>query len=1171
MRGVFARAARTWLGFVALMSAAASASASGNVIAAPGVSGGSNTAWTVYAFGNAQAVSDALRSLTNFAASGTFQSIVSMVAVIGVLGVGLSGGFNPAMAKRFIGYVVGVFITCYALFGVTNGGPLVVNIEVIDSVDNTWKAPVTVPAVVGIPASMISTAGYQLTRAIEASFPIPDELKMSNGAPFNLVAAMLNDASQAKITDPNLASSLAYYAQDCFTVGVAQGALTAQTLITSSDFLNDIHFSNQAIMVNTLLQDPVGQPGIVSCDAAWNLINNKVNEQGTTASGFLKNASAWSQTPALNVVDADADRVLQYATNNGINDGGAAIKQAAVLSAFKSAYSQTSAQTGNNEFLTNIAMAQATEAQRTSWIVGAEIFNRTMGYIFAILQVFVYAITPLVLCAALVPGLGLALLKNFAQIMLWLAIWQPMLAIVNFIVISMQQSDLGGALSTGTGGYGFTLQNMGIITEKTSNLRAAASFVGTMVPALAWAMVKGSVDFSRVIGSAVGENFAAGAANTMATGGYSINNASMDSFTANKHSIAATGAWGNGQNTNSATGSAKNDWGGSELPTKEGQHMSMTPSMQMGTQHAGSAGTAASDGIVGGTNAAASHSAALASGATDQSGGGTSSQSGLTTNAGANAGVSGQYALVRGGGGGGAGGGGHGSVAPGQTGAMDQTGQPIQTDGKKPGRASANLTGQISAGVQGSQSEMFTNQHNHMRSTSGTATDTGSTGATGGRNASDIKNAQQSRGYNEAQTVSVQGWASEARRAEMMDYANQDNGSDFLAIARDSRNAQQPAPTNPTGQFLQTAASPRGIQGQVEDMKKDVSHTEDKLAATAQELKGNAERQAKQNTAAADSFRGQETANANATENPAKVGAFKRLTEPVTEEGKKLYDATKGVMQRVADAAPGAAQAMAAAGMAEGGLTFSPDTFAAGNKPGGNTPTTQGGNSQGGNTTTPKSGAPDAAQTTNPGNQNSPGKAPEHQTGHQVAQHANGGGHPGQGGGNQGQGGTPAAKVAENSQAAAAPHAAGNASGDAQKPGEKKDEKQQQRESQPQQQAAADPMPQPPMPQVAQMQQPLPQPEPQQVAQMPTPPTPQPDSQGQQPQQQAGLPNIFDGAKKDEGAGAQQGQVQMAEQRAERSETQRRNADHVLASAENKKPNELPDLINQARDFTRTS
>lgn len=567
------------------------------------------SSWTVYAFGNAHALSDAFRALNNFSASSTFNSLATLLAVTGIIVVGLSSGFGAIQPKRLVAYFMGVALLGYVLFGSGSQGPLTVNVEVIDSADATWVAPVTVPAIIGIPASMISTAGHEITRQIEASFPIPDEMKMSNGAPFNLAAAMLSDAAQAKITDPNLSSSLAYYVQDCFSIGVVSGGLSADVLLNSTNFLYDMRYPHPGVMVNTLLHAPEGSSYVVNCDEAWNLINTKVASYGQ-ASDMLKNASAWARTPALSVVNAAADATAQWATNGGVTNGASLIKQSAMISAFKGAYRQTAAATGNSDFLTGLAMAQAQETQVTGWLTSAEVFNRTMGYIFAVLQVFIYAITPLMLVATFIPGLGLAMLKNFGQVLLWLALWQPMLAVVNFVILSMQQADLGGAL-VGNSGMGFTLTNMGIVTERTSNMRAAAIFLGTMVPVLTWALVKGGIEFSRFIGSAMGDNIAAGAANTMATGNFSLNQGSMDSFTANKHSIAASGAWGMGFTSSDYSTGRQIDFGGSRLPVRNGQQTSLTNLDGISTAQQAVAGGGTSRGLTAGQGTSAGDAAGL--------------------------------------------------------------------------------------------------------------------------------------------------------------------------------------------------------------------------------------------------------------------------------------------------------------------------------------------------------------------------------------------------------------------------------------------------------------------------------------------------------------------------------------------------------------------------------
>ncbi|MEX3984245.1 conjugal transfer protein TraG N-terminal domain-containing protein [Paraburkholderia sp. EG287A] len=660
-----------------LLAVAAPEAAMANyVIPAPGM--GQGSAWTVYAFGNAQAISDAFQALTNFTNSSVFHSLVGMIAVLGVLFVGGVSGFSSTVAKRFIGYSVATFLVCYVFFGVGNGGPLMVQVEVEDTVDGTWITPISMPAVIGIPASFISTAGYDITQQIESSFPIPDGLKMSNGAPFDLPASMLSDASKAQITDPNLASSMSYYVQDCVIPAIANGNIAASELITSTDFLGTLANANMnSVYVNTLLATgSVGTPDIVSCTDDFNLIQAAFNQTG--AASFLKEASAWASTPALNVVNSAADAVAQWSTNSGITDGGAMVKQAAVIATFTGAFKQSAAQTGNSDFLTALSVTQAEQQQISGWVVGAEIFNHTMGYIFAVLQVFTYAIAPMILAVVLIPGLGLALLKNYGQILLWLALCQPMLAIMNFIVISIQQADLGGALAS-TNGFGFTLSSMGVITEKTANMRAAAMFVGTMTPAIAWAMVKGTVDFSRVIGSGMGESLAAGAANTMTTGNYSLNSASMDTFSANKTSLAATGDFG-GYTTANGAMTSRHDFGGSDTPMANGQRFDLSQSAQMGANHGGSLTSNATNQLGGGQGNSAVRSAGSSTSGGTNSAGATTDTSGQA--AAVNAGLSGTVPLIPGAAGGGKGGkGGEGGDGTGTLGTQGSGTEPPQTEG----------------------------------------------------------------------------------------------------------------------------------------------------------------------------------------------------------------------------------------------------------------------------------------------------------------------------------------------------------------------------------------------------------------------------------------------------------------------------------------------------------
>lgn len=837
------------LAFLALMFGVMELASAQAVINAPGGRG----SWTIYGFGNAQAVSDTLRALANFAASGTFRSLVMMIAVIGVVVVGASSGFSGNMARKFVGYIMGVMLTVYVLFGFSNNGQLQVRVEVQDVVDGTWKAPVNVPAVVGIPAALISQAGFEIMRQIEASFPIPDGLKMSQGAPFNLATALVNDASRAKITDPNLSSTLAMYVQDCFIPSVARGEKDPQVLISSTNFLEELRVNNVSLLVNSFLPD--GNPNLVSCQEAYSQMAAVFNADGN-ATSYLTSASAYSGTSALSVVNSAADHVASWAQTGaaagGSANGGAFVKQAAVLASFTGAFKQTAAQTGNSDFLTGLAVTQASESQRNSWIVGAEVFNRMMGYILAVLQVFVYAITPLILAASLVPSLGAALLKNFMQILLWLAIWQPMLAIVNFVIVAMQWNDLNGVLG-GQANFGFTLSNMAVVSEKTSNMRAAATFVGTMVPALAWAMVKGSLDFSRIIGSAVGESFAQGAGNTLTTGNFSLNNGSMDSFTANKTSLGQTFDAGAGFSLASNGGiNNKNEMGGNFNPSSGSNEAGVSARQDFGTGSAATVGRVAATGDQSGNTVGGGTGHTLSTGTTDAVNAGRTNNSGTnngltaSTNMGANLTV---LPGSRGGGGAGTAGG-----APGAEGLLGPDKKPLPgADGggmlkSKKEFSTGPLTANASVGVAATAGANRAETDQYGRTVGRTD---GASRQTNGTNnsqtthtASDMNQAGRTEQATRGQALTVTALPPSSERAAVHAQALTFSNSRFAPQSMEGSVGNQlfynQAPTTEVGRAAQEISTPGHIVSGVSagEAKADASMTkygkeEDRLAAEA--------------------------------------------------------------------------------------------------------------------------------------------------------------------------------------------------------------------------------------------------------------------------------------------------------------------------------------------------
>lgn len=106
----------------------------------------------------------------------------------------------------------------------------------------------------------------------------------------------------------------------------------------------------------------------------------------------------------------------------------------------------------------DFAVAQGEQQEVSGWATGAAIFKQMSGYLYVVLHALVLCMFPLVIIATFIPGRGLKLVGSYLQVAVWLALWQRLLAIVNYIVLLYSEAQSGTILE---GATGFTMQIWG--------------------------------------------------------------------------------------------------------------------------------------------------------------------------------------------------------------------------------------------------------------------------------------------------------------------------------------------------------------------------------------------------------------------------------------------------------------------------------------------------------------------------------------------------------------------------------------------------------------------------------------------------------------------------------------------------------------------------------------
>ncbi|WP_031570522.1 conjugal transfer protein TraG N-terminal domain-containing protein [Acidithiobacillus thiooxidans] len=516
--------------------------------------GGGNNAWELYVFGNGAVIYSILNSVSAMVNDPGYHTLLEFVGVLGIFGTAIMVGFDASKMPKMLAFVLGAFFVLYVSLDVT------ANIMVEDPINNYTNVATGVPAVVGVPAAVISDVGHWLTSKVEQDFSLPNSLTVTGGDQFNLANSLMQSATQAQILDPYLKSSFAAYISNCVMPELANGTLNAETILTSTDFLNAIQVNNQAILTPYYSSAwPNGQ--LVDCTGAWTDISGTLNNEASSL--LTANTSQWGGN-GVSIISSGLTSATAWLSNNTANQSAdQTILQTATLNMFNgTAMQEGAALTGNNGLLTSMAVAQAEQSQESSWYTGAQVFNNLMGYIYSVLQAFLFAITPLLMAATLIPGFGFAVLKNFFQVLLWLILWQPMLAIVSYIVALYGQSSYGGVLASSGG---ITDLNLPVISQQSSHMVLAAGFLATMVPIIAWGLVKGSLAFSDFIMAAGGGALASSAGAQAATGNVSLDNQSMnnDAFNSKNfsHSVA-TGEASMVLNQGAFNSLTKEDFGG---------------------------------------------------------------------------------------------------------------------------------------------------------------------------------------------------------------------------------------------------------------------------------------------------------------------------------------------------------------------------------------------------------------------------------------------------------------------------------------------------------------------------------------------------------------------------------------------------------------------------------
>ncbi len=490
--------------------------------------------WEIYAYQNSDSLFGILNAVAAIAGANNFKGALAIVSFCGFVAAVFAYAVAPQKLQGWQ-WLASVTLVLSVLFVPR------VTVGVVDKTGSSAVATIdNVPFGLAVFGSLSSTVGNTLTELYETAMQLlpgranlPVELGYQrNGLLFG--NRLIREASGVVFQEPKFRTDLINFINNCTMYDLASGDIQPETFATSGDVWPLMANPNPARF--TPMSDESGTPAVTPCPQAYQILNSRLPAQVSRIQGIL----AQRMNPTLPGTVAAlliAGQVEQAYIRNGIASAAASAADLIRQNALINAVNDTSLLAGQRindpaSMLLAVGRAQAVAQTNAAWINNGKIAEQALPVIRNTIEAIVYAIFPIVVLLLLMTGgretmMGL---KNYISVLIWIQLWPPLYAILNYMAMVHAARELAAAASVGGGISALSLMTSSTIYSGAISGEAVVGYMTLSIPVIAWAGLKRMETFgSALIGSVPALQGLIGATTApAATGNVSIGNTSMD-------------------------------------------------------------------------------------------------------------------------------------------------------------------------------------------------------------------------------------------------------------------------------------------------------------------------------------------------------------------------------------------------------------------------------------------------------------------------------------------------------------------------------------------------------------------------------------------------------------------------------------------------------------------
>jgi conjugal transfer mating pair stabilization protein TraG len=480
-------------------------------------------------------------------------------------------------------------------------------VHIKDSMTNRVHVVDNVPFALAFGGSIVSTLGNGFTQAIEQVFqPSPTEMVGGIGIQSNLApsysktgfifgADVITNMKRVAFDNKDIEDNMHGFVNQCVTYDALIGTKYTLHDLKNSDDLWGLVSSQASQMRGFPWRDVVRDGSgrfvrsngteIITCkegarrlNALWSGITHSSLDDLSKKIGINQ---AWSkdQNALSNQVKSHLPGAIDKLTNS-VKGAADHIKQQLMISSILKGSEQKTIELGGSP---NFEVRRAYLQQRETYQTIGHVIAQGLPSIKNVLEALLYCMFVFVMGLILLPN-GVKLLGFYFKILLWLQLWAPLFAMLNFI---MTEAMSWRAMSSMKGANGITIGNFVGLSNMAMDMSAIAGYLCSVIPILAWTLLeRGGYAFvsmaSNLMG--VGTGAATQAATEKATGNYSFGNMSFENRNMNnrthlKHDNAPSYSGYGHMMSNDGSSSIITDADGHQILTRNESHLPVSLNM----------------------------------------------------------------------------------------------------------------------------------------------------------------------------------------------------------------------------------------------------------------------------------------------------------------------------------------------------------------------------------------------------------------------------------------------------------------------------------------------------------------------------------------------------------------------------------------------------------------